>query len=192
MIGIFIPYRNRKEHLNVLLEKLNKYENISIHILEQSNNDLFNRGKLFNIGAKEYLNKYDYFIFHDVDLIPQDENYNELYNKPTHLSCFCEQFNYKLFDVDKDQSNNYLKSKMFGGVIGISKNDFKKINGYSNLYEGWGCEDNDIFNRIEQIIKTYSRKPYTYKSLEHESSYDSELNPNLYNNLIYLKSKKII
>ena len=220
MIGIFIPYRNRKEHLNILLNKLNKYNNISIHILEQSNNELFNRGKLFNIGAKEYLNKYDYFIFHDVDLIPQDENYNELFNNtlknpcpserlrdslnpcpserlrdslnpcpPTHLSCYCEQFNYKLFDVEQDQSNNYLKSKMFGGVIGISKNDFKKINGYSNLYEGWGCEDNDIFNRIEEIIKTYSRKPYTYKSLEHDSSYDSELNPNLYNNLVYLKSK---
>jgi hypothetical protein len=205
MIGIFIPYRNRKEHLDILLDKLKKYNNISIHILEQSNNNLFNRGKLFNIGAKEYLNKYDYFIFHDVDLIPQDENYNDLINSPTHLSCYCEQFNYKLFDVeercsvtqgqrealsDRDQSNNYLKSKMFGGVIGISKNDFKKINGYSNLYEGWGCEDNDIFNRIEQIIKTYSRKPYTYKSLEHDSSYDSELNPNLYNNLVYLKSNK--
>lgn len=235
MIGIFIPYRNRKEHLEILLDKLSKYENISIHILEQSNNELFNRGKLFNIGANEYLDKYDYFIFHDVDLIPQDENYNELYNEsfksdisnntfnnsqsenpvdpgdpvdsvinellvsnrlnnikhsyPTHLSCYCEQFNYKLFDVEKDQSNNYLKSKMFGGVIGITKNDFIKINGYSNLYEGWGCEDNDIFNRIEQIIKTYSRKPYTYKSLEHNSSYDSELNPNLYNNLIYLNSK---
>jgi hypothetical protein len=194
MIGIFIPYRNRKEHLNILLNKLNKYNNISIHILEQSNNELFNRGKLFNIGAKEYLNKYDYFIFHDVDLIPQDENYNELFNDslnscPSHLSCYCEQFNYKLFDVEQDQSNNYLKSKMFGGVIGISKNDFKKINGYSNLYEGWGCEDNDIFNRIEEIIKTYSRKPYTYKSLEHDSSYDSELNPNLYNNLVYLKTK---
>jgi hypothetical protein len=200
MIGIFIPYRNRKEHLDILLDKLNKYDNISIHILEQSNNYLFNRGKLFNIGANEYLHKYDYFIFHDVDLIPQDENYNELYNDslksdleildiPTHLSCYCEQFNYKLFDVQKDQSNNYLKSKMFGGVIGISKNNFQKINGYSNLYEGWGCEDNDIFNRIEQIIKTYSRKPYTYKSLEHNSSYDCELNPNLYNNLIYLNSK---
>ena len=190
MIGIFIPFRNRNEHLKILLDKLKKYDNISIHILEQSNNDLFNRGKLFNIGAKEYLNKYDYFIFHDVDLIPLDENYNEIFEVPTHLSCFCEQFNYKLLDIDEneDQLTNYLNSKMFGGVIGISKNDFEKINGYSNLYEGWGCEDNDLFNRIEQIIKKYTRRPYIYNSLEHESSYDSELNPNLYNNLKYLDS----
>jgi hypothetical protein len=184
MIGIFIPYKNRYEHLNILLEKLKKYTTIEIHILEQVNNNLFNRGKLFNIGAKEYLNKYNYFIFHDVDLIPQDEDYNTNFNVPTHLSCFCEQFNYNLFDVD--QSNNYLKSKMFGGVIGISKKDFIKINGYSNLYEGWGCEDNDLFNRIQLIIKKYNRKPWTYKSLDHVSSYENDINPNLYNNLNYL------
>jgi hypothetical protein len=184
MIGIFIPYRNRYEHLNILLEKLEKYNKIDIHILEQTNNHLFNRGKLFNIGAKEYLNKYNYFIFHDVDLIPQDEDYNINFNVPTHLSCFCEQFNYNLFDVD--QSNNYLESKMFGGVIGISKKDLIKINGYSNLYEGWGCEDNDLFNRIQLVIKKYNRKPWNYKSLDHISSYENDINPNLYNNLNYL------
>ena len=56
-LGICIPYRNRKEHLDKLLGTLN-YPNISIHVLEQDNNDLFNRAKLFNIGVKEYLDKY--------------------------------------------------------------------------------------------------------------------------------------
>ena len=81
MIGIFIPYRNRKEHLDILLDNLSKYNTINIHILEQDNNNLFCRGKLFNIGIKEFINKYDYFIFHDVDLIPQNENYLELFKK---------------------------------------------------------------------------------------------------------------
>ncbi len=185
MIGIFIPFRNRKKHLDILLEKLSKYPNISIHVLEQSNNDLFNRGKLFNIGFKEFADKYNYFIFHDVDLIPQDEDYNYQPVIPTHYSCFCEQFNYRLFDVDK---SNYLKSKMFGGVIGIKKSDFIKCNGYSNLYEGWGCEDNDLLDRVLKTIGKLSRQPWTYNSLPHDSSYDSKLNPNLYNNLNYLKS----
>ncbi len=185
MIGIFIPYRNRKKHLDILLDKLLKYPNISVHVLEQDNVDLFNRGKLFNIGFKEYANKYNYFIFHDVDLIPQDEDYNYNPDTPTHYSCFCEQFNYRLLDVEKD---NYLRSKMFGGVIGFKKSDFIKCNGYSNLYEGWGCEDNDLFERVLKTIGKLSRQPWTYKSLAHDSSYDSELNPNLYNNLSYLKS----
>ncbi len=185
MIGIFIPYRNRKKHLDILLDKLSKYPNISIHVLEQDNNDLFNRAKLFNIGFKEYSKKYEYFIFHDVDLIPQDEDYNYNPTVPTHYSCFCEQFNYKLFDVEKD---NYLKSKMFGGVVGFKKSDFIKCNGYSNLYEGWGCEDNDLFERVLKTIGKISRQPWKYNSLHHESSYETQLNPNLYNNLNYLKS----
>jgi beta-1,4-galactosyltransferase 1/beta-1,4-galactosyltransferase 2 len=185
MIGIFIPYRNRKKHLDILLDKLSKYPNISIHVLEQDNNHLFNRGKLFNIGFKEYVNKYSYFIFHDVDLVPQDEDYNYFPTIPTHYSCFCEQFNYRLLDVQKD---NYLNSKMFGGVIGFKKSDFIKCNGYSNLYEGWGCEDNDLFERVLKTIGKISRKSWTYNSLSHESSYESNLNPNLYNNLSYLKS----
>lgn len=184
MIAIFIPYRNRKDHLDKLLESLN-YPNISIHVLEQDNNDLFNRGKLFNIGAKEYLDKYEYLIFHDVDLIPQDADYNYKSTIPTHYSCFCEQFGYKLFDVEESE---YLKSQMFGGVIAMKKKDFIKCNGYSNIYEGWGCEDNDLFERVIKQIGSFTRKPWKYNSQPHPSSYDSELNPNLYNNLNYLKS----
>jgi len=183
MIAIFIPYRDRKEHLDKLLDSL-IYPKISIHILEQDNNDLFNRAKLFNIGAKEYLDKYEYLIFHDVDLIPQDANYNFKPNIPTHYSCFCEQFGYKLLDVEDSE---YLKSQMFGGVIGMKKKDFIKCNGYSNLYEGWGCEDNDLFERVINQIGSFTRKPWKYFSQPHPSSYESELNPNLYNNLKYLK-----
>jgi hypothetical protein len=128
MIAIFIPYRNRKDHLDKLLESLN-YPNISIHVLEQDNNDLFNRGKLFNIGAKEYLDKYEYLIFHDVDLIPQDADYNYKPTIPTHYSCFCEQFGYKLFDVEESE---YLKSQLFGGVIAMKKKDF--INYVNEIY----------------------------------------------------------
>ena len=187
MIGIFIPYRNRNEHLEILLAKLSKYPNISVHVLEQNNNELFNRGKLFNIGMKELAHKYSYLIFHDVDLIPQDEDYNYIPEIPTHYSCFCEQFNYELFDVSKTE---YAKSKMFGGVVGIKKSDFLKCNGYSNLYEGWGCEDNDLFDRIDKCIGMYARNPWTYKSLTHDPTYTSELNPNLFNNLNYLKLEK--
>lgn len=35
----------------------------------------------------------------------------------------------------------------FGGVSGLSKSQFLKINGFPNEYWGWGGEDDDIFNR---------------------------------------------
>lgn len=35
----------------------------------------------------------------------------------------------------------------FGGVSGLSKKQFLKINGFPNEYWGWGGEDDDIYNR---------------------------------------------
>jgi len=54
---------------------------------------------LMNIGFVEALKIYDYqcFIFHDVDLIP--ENDNNIYNCPKqsrHMSVAVDTFNYRL------------------------------------------------------------------------------------------------
>ena len=35
----------------------------------------------------------------------------------------------------------------FGGVSGLNKSQFLRINGFPNEYWGWGGEDDDIFNR---------------------------------------------
>ena len=37
-----------------------------------------------------------------------------------------------------------------GGVAAISSHQFRAINGFSNLYIGWGCEDEDFYIRIVQ------------------------------------------
>ena len=35
-----------------------------------------------------------------------------------------------------------------GGVAALSSQQFRAINGFSNLYIGWGCEDEDFYIRI--------------------------------------------
>ena len=182
--AILIPYRNREENLKQLLNTINKKNNDSyeadIYILEQENTDLFNRGRLLNSGFKILLENYDYFIVHDVDLIPEDfATYRHKYNISTHLSCYCSQFNYKLLD-----NKPYEESEMFGGIVAFPKKEVIESGGFSNIYEGWGCEDNDLFKRI----KNKTRFPWKYFSQGHERNQNDELNPNLYNNLVNLRN----
>ena len=46
-----------------------------IYVIEQNGTGSFNRAMLFNIGASEAMKSYSYdcFIFHDVDLLPEDD-----------------------------------------------------------------------------------------------------------------------
>jgi predicted glycosyltransferase involved in capsule biosynthesis len=39
-----------------------------------------------------------------------------------------------------------------GGVIAINRENFQRINGYSNSYWGWGNEDDDFSARFVNCI----------------------------------------
>lgn len=38
--------------------------------------------------------------------------------------------------------------KLFGGVSAMLRTHFEAVNGFSNLYPGWGGEDDDIYHRL--------------------------------------------
>lgn len=91
---------------------------------------------LMNIGYAEAIKDYDWtcFIFHDVDLVPEDDRnlyYCPLY--PRHMSIAVNTLRYKL-----------PYKTIFGGVSAINRKHFELINGFSNLYFGWGGEGNLI------------------------------------------------
>jgi hypothetical protein len=61
-------------------------------------NGKFNRAKLMNIGFLEALKQNDYqcFIFHDVDLIPEDDrNLYTCPEQPRHMSVAIDKFGYR-------------------------------------------------------------------------------------------------
>lgn len=154
-LAIIVPYRDRMEHMKTFIPYMNKYLNnfnSQIFIIHQKNDDLFNRAALFNIGFHIVKNKFDYFAFHDIDLLPEGSDYSYPDN-PTHLSQRCSQFGYK-------------KKKLFGGVVLLTKEQFIKSNGFSNLFKGWGGEDDDMRTRVK-VNYLIDYRPGKYKSLEH-------------------------
>lgn len=143
--AIVVCYRNRTEQLQTFLYHMHSFlqkQNIhyQIFVIEQTFDTEFNRGKLFNVGYREITMRTlaGCFIFHDVDLMP--ENINNIYgctSYPRHMSTSIDIFNYKL---------PYYS--IFGGAIAMTREQFHDINGFSNVFYGWGGEDDDMFNRV--------------------------------------------
>ena len=98
-------------------------------------------GMLLNIGFAEAMKEFNYtcLIFHDVDLLPMNET--NLYNCPTklplHMSARVSTFNYKV-----------PYPTIFGGVTALRRQHFELVNGFSNMFWGWGGEDDDMYNRV--------------------------------------------
>ena len=92
-LAIFIPYRNRAEHLKRFIPKIQVFLkkqkiNYKIFVIEQKDSGFWNKGALFNIGVRKYGKNFDYYCFHDIDLIPlKADNQNALfyYNQPMRL-----------------------------------------------------------------------------------------------------------
>jgi hypothetical protein len=146
-LGVIIPYRLRKVHLDIFVEKITEHLNnqnidFEIIVINQDNAKQFNRGMLLNIGymyAKKM--KCDYLVFHDVDMIPIDVDYSYS-DVPLHLATG--------FVDDKGEESGLPFDTYFGGVTMFPTEMFKNINGYSNKYWGWGYEDDDLLFRCTE------------------------------------------
>jgi len=119
-IAIIIPYRNRDMQLRIFLNFMHPFLqkqqlDYQIFLIEPVRNNLkkqnkisshffkiinvtFNRALLFNIGYQETMKHYAWecFIFHDVDLIPEDDrNIYSCPPEPRHMSVAVNTMNYE-------------------------------------------------------------------------------------------------
>ncbi|XP_052244952.1 beta-1,4-galactosyltransferase 3-like [Dreissena polymorpha] len=161
------------------IEHFLRKQNVTFHIfiIEQSLNGAFNRAKLFNVGFNEsrLISNFSCYIFHDVDMLPMSpDNHYHCGDSPIHMAVAVEKFGFKL------PYNDYA-----GGVLAMTGEQFQRINGFPNLYYGWGGEDDDIVLRIRsagfQLIRP-SIVVGKYKSLDHKQAEESPGRLNLLEN----------
>ncbi|KAJ1070489.1 hypothetical protein K5549_003468 [Capra hircus] len=146
-VAILIPHRHREKHLLYLLEHLHPFLqrqqlDYGIYVIHQAGSKKFNRAKLLNVGYLEALKDeiWDCFIFHDVDLVPENDlNLYRCEDQPRHLVVGRNSTGYRL-----------RYSGYFGGVTALSREQFFKVNGFSNNYWGWGGEDDDL--RLSSLV----------------------------------------
>jgi hypothetical protein len=166
-LGIIVPYRDRPGQLRSFIKGIGDYfattvKNFRpyIFVVEQKDTKDFNRGKLLNVGflkAEEF--GCDYVVFHDIDMLPYNVDYS-FSETPLQLA--------NKFDAT-EQFTRTINDDYFGGVTLFSVDAFRKINGYSNKYRGWGFEDNDLLYRCEkngikldeQVYRSYSENGKT-------------------------------
>ncbi|RNA27689.1 Beta-1-4-N-acetylgalactosaminyltransferase bre-4 [Brachionus plicatilis] len=148
-IAIVVPYRDRIRNLKIFLRYVHPFlvqQNIyyGFFLIEPIGNLTFNKGIAMNAGFVESQkeNDWDCFIFHDVDLLP--ESIHNIYScdqrVPKLLSTSISSFGYSV--------DGYFKEKHFGGVTAFTREQFETINGFSNVYFGWGLEDDDARLRV--------------------------------------------
>ncbi|KAF2359748.1 Galactosyltransferase N-terminal [Trinorchestia longiramus] len=185
-VAVIIPYRARPQHLAMLLRHLHSFLqrqqlDYGIFVVEQAGTGKFNRAMLLNIGALESMKLYTYqcFIFHDIDLLPEDDrNLYSCPQQPRHMSVAIDTMHYQLPYND-----------IFGGVSALSVEHMRLVNGFSNKFWGWGGEDDDMSNRLKYYGLYISRYPANiarYTMLSHKKE---DPNPQRYQTLFSGKKR---
>ena len=109
-----------------------------IVVVEQSPHGTWNKGKLFNVGFHLTNQSHDYMVLHDVDQIPENpENTYAWKEKPTLLLSTTSQWDYKEHSA-----------MLVGGALQISHAEYAEVGGYSNKFQGWGAEDENMGYRL--------------------------------------------
>lgn len=152
-VAVIIPFRDRQTHLTRLLDFLipilkRQLLDFRFIVTEQYGQTLFNKGRIMNAAFRvaEPMGV-DCVIFHDVDMFPQDDrNFYGCPPSPRHIGAFVSNLGYQLW-----------YKEIVGGVLAISMDDFRAVNGYSNQYWAWGGEDDDMGKRILSLNMTIER-----------------------------------
>ena len=197
--SIIISYRNREEHLSILLPRLKEiFINTSYEIIiaEQDNDEKFQKNSLYNIATQKATG--DLFIFHDVDYYPGNNvSYYTTSDIPLYpvrnLIFLNQEGTQRDFDDIPEGYRNFHQNvgDHSGGVFVLHRELFYKMNGLNPYYKGWGKEDDDTRNRLRLLGYNWKRNEEgVFYGLYHVHNYPEHDDVDFINNHILLSQLK--
>jgi hypothetical protein len=192
-LNVVMIIRDRDKELKLCtdaLQKIFKDQNIDAMytIAEQEQGAAFNRAKLLNVGFinAESNNFSSNYLLTDIDLWPNDSSTVDYRNIRHNVI-----------------RHPYGQDRGLGGFILMKSEVFKKLNGFSNKYWGWGGEDKDLQYRAKllniKIDRSNFIKRYSTQTLIHDDiSFTAKKHPskykkteNIYQNMVALYDASI-
>uniref|UniRef100_A0A915M8N5 Uncharacterized protein n=1 Tax=Meloidogyne javanica TaxID=6303 RepID=A0A915M8N5_MELJA len=147
-VAIVVPYRNREPHLRTFLHNIHRSR--YVFRIRTIMPDRI-RSIMLDLSCPALrVYPFDCIIFNDVDTYPENDNLlyrcstNPKYTK--HLSVYLERGGYKELYAD-----------FVGGVLALTVDQLRRINGYSNDFWGWGGEDDDFNTRVKLANMSFQR-----------------------------------
>lgn len=177
--SIIIPYRDRKDHLEVLIPALLKQfdgKDFEIIVSEQNDTDNFNLSNTQNIGVQQATG--DVIILHQVDYCPTTDVSYEITDQPVLPARKGVFVNNDLtlrdyYDIPGGYRNwqEEIDEAFYGGVVIMTREQWNTINGLNPLYKGWGNEDEDLRERFKWAgYKPHRNEVGTFLCLYHEDN----------------------
>ena len=197
--SIIISYRNREEHLSILLPRLKEIFNnksYEVIIAEQDNDEKFQKNSIYNIATQKATG--DIFIFHDVDYYPSDDvSYYTTSDTPLYpvrnLIFLNQEGNQRDFNDIPEGYRNFHQTvgDHSGGVFVLHRELFYKMNGLNPYYKGWGKEDDDTRDRLRLLGYNWKRNEEgLFYGLYHIHNYPEHDDVDFINNHILLSQLK--
>ena len=174
-LAIIVPYRDRPEQLDQFVphlrayfarDKLDRTIPYRVMFVEQEAGSPFNRGMLKNIGFRLCAEASDYTAFHDIDYLPLWADYSWV-TRPTRIIHHGAEER-PLAPGRSQLVMAHDLSTFFGGVVLAPNASFASVNGYSNRYWGWGCEDSDLRRRYLAAGIGIDSRDGTFIALDHD------------------------
>ena len=157
-LSVVVPYRDRFDELSTFVPHMSRFLRLKsipfrIYVLNQVDEWRFNRASLINVGylfsqqQQQNDTECNYIAMHDVDLLPLNDQLDYSYPNETgvyHVSA-------------PGLHPEYSYSKFIGGVLIVSRDVYRRVNGMSNRYWGWGREDDEFFLRLTRANVSVTR-----------------------------------